>query len=362
MRCRASIVVPGVVALSLTSCVPFALPDALVILTALPPAAAAIVIPNLLVSRVAANESSGIAHLRAYCTAQAVFRRHDWDGDGELEYASDFTHLYRLPNDRKPHLIDRAFAEASSRERPKAGYWYQDLKTRADGKPYDYKKEFGLIARPAIYDKTGRNTFVIDESGAIYHKDCGPQGYKGTQYPDLKDGWLPIGGGAAPARPGPGVERGRPRRPAVADKMAANESAVIANLRAYVTAQHIFRRTDWDGDGVLEWAPNFTHLYRLPNGREPHLIDLAFARATSQERRKFGYWFQDLKTYADGKAYDHRIEFGLITRPAVYGDTGRATFVVDGSGAIYQKDCGPEGYKGTQFPDLKVGWTAVGTR
>lgn len=44
-------------------------------------------------------------------------------------------------------------------------------------------------------------------------------------------------------------------------KMAANEVATIAMLKTYGTSQELYKRTDWDGNGTLEFAQNMG-----PNG------------------------------------------------------------------------------------------------
>ena len=43
---------------------------------------AAIAIPNLLRSRMAANESAAIAACKTFASAQDIYRRTDYDGDG----------------------------------------------------------------------------------------------------------------------------------------------------------------------------------------------------------------------------------------------------------------------------------------
>ena len=48
---------------------------------------AAIAIPNLLRSRMAANEVAAVAACKAFCTAEDIYRRTDYNHDGVLEYA-----------------------------------------------------------------------------------------------------------------------------------------------------------------------------------------------------------------------------------------------------------------------------------
>jgi len=162
------------------------------------PIIAAIAIPNLLASRVSANEFSAIASLKTYCSAQSIFHRTDYDGDGALEYcgpsnpeATSFTHLSTTVVDgERLHFIDAAMAAATSPETPKAGYYFVDIAAGSDGKAYDATRQHGLCAVPAAYGALGRNTFVVDDSGIVYQKDTG--GRPVTEFPEVEgidSGW-----------------------------------------------------------------------------------------------------------------------------------------------------------------------------
>ena len=77
---------------------------------------AAIAIPNLLRSRMAANETAAIAACRTYGEAQSIYRRTDYDKDGVLEYASDINGPLSLFETAAGagdlQLVDQAFANA----------------------------------------------------------------------------------------------------------------------------------------------------------------------------------------------------------------------------------------------------------
>lgn len=156
---------------------------------------AAIAIPNLLSSRVAANEAATVAALRTYLGAQNQFYRMDPYGKGLRVYANPedgkgFPDLYEIGGPGSGgsalRMIDLSFAEASSPARPKAGYYFVDLTYG------DYSIDCGLCAVPARYPSTGRNTFVMDVSGTVYMKDT--QGEPVTTYPDVAGGgWIPVG-------------------------------------------------------------------------------------------------------------------------------------------------------------------------
>src|SRR6195952_3689133 len=77
---------------------------------------AAIAIPNLLRSRMAANEVAAVAACKAYATAQNIYRRTDWNHDATLEYAKRLRGVDSLfesaPVQGDIALIDQAFAKA----------------------------------------------------------------------------------------------------------------------------------------------------------------------------------------------------------------------------------------------------------
>src|ERR1035437_1735661 len=89
---------------------------------------AAIAIPNLLRSRMAANEVAAVAACKAFCTAEDIYRRTDYNKDGVLEYAqalSGANSLYTTVVAGDISLIDASFANAEGAAQvatPKAGY------------------------------------------------------------------------------------------------------------------------------------------------------------------------------------------------------------------------------------------------
>jgi len=148
------------------------------------------------------------------------------------------------------------------------------------------------------------------------------------------------------------------------------EAGAIALLRGYLGAQWKFRKQDRYGRRVLVYAntvcgTGFPDLFRLggpmpegeaADGADLKLIDLAFARATSPAKARYGYWFVDIVGDAvSGKHYDYTKECGLCAVPAVYGKTGINTYVIDLCGTVYAKDT--HGTPVRVFPDVaNEGW------
>ncbi len=163
---------------------------------------AAIAIPALLQSRVAAGESSAVAYLRTYMNAQYIYHKTDHDGDGVREYAHPYVRLSTDEADGMPiRLIDDAFANASRDNPPggltvpKAGYVFVDIVADSSESYDDGEGNFvikhGLCAVPAEYRTTGRYTFIVGVEGTVYRKDTG--GKPVTEYPPPdEEGWLPF--------------------------------------------------------------------------------------------------------------------------------------------------------------------------
>ena len=80
----------------------------------------------------------------------------------------------------------------TARARP--GYYFVDITHDAQGAEFDFSIDCGLCAVPAEYDRTGRNTFLIDVTGTVYQKDT--QGWPVWLYPanPVAKGWIPVGG------------------------------------------------------------------------------------------------------------------------------------------------------------------------
>ena len=96
-----------------------------------------------------------------------------------------------ISRDRKPQLIDRGFVLAfdpdgkghpETRAVPKAGYLFADLT------PPDVQgKSFAYCAYPAEYDRTGRQTFIIDQTGNVYGRDLGMIHFAESCKPEISD-------------------------------------------------------------------------------------------------------------------------------------------------------------------------------
>jgi hypothetical protein len=141
-------------------------------------------------------------------------------------------------------------------------------------------------------------------------------------------------------------------------RIGRNELAAIQVALAYTDAQEEYRRNDWNGDGVKEYATRglstpgkHDGLYwaSLPGEPESPLgPDFADAKVGQPYH---GYLYRILTAQgknAPGGAKDyikggHMTEgYALVAWPAKYDDTGVMTFIVNQDGVVYQKNLGPK--------------------
>ena len=139
-------------------------------------------------------------------------------------------------------------------------------------------------------------------------------------------------------------------------RIGRNELAAIQVALAYTDAQQEYRATDWNADGVKEYAQ---HGLSTPGKRD----GLYWASLPGERESPLGAEFADAKVgqpyhgylyrilTAQGKAAPggarsyikngHMTEgYALVAWPAKYDDTGVMTFIVNQDGIVYQNDLG----------------------
>jgi len=135
---------------------------------------------------------------------------------------------------------------------------------------------------------------------------------------------------------------------------APNYVTAEAACRAFVEAEEIYFRTDYNNDGVHEYAQHLSGPDSLlMNGStEIALVDRAFAAAEGDLKDptpKAGYLFRILsaqgKSCRDGAL--SYLENGRMTKgyaiiayPAAYGDSGYTSYMTSKSGKTYFADLG----------------------
>lgn len=179
------------------------------------------------------------------------------------------------------------------------------------------------------------------------------------------------------------------REEVLARRIGENELDVIELLGGYVRAQQQFRLTDFDDDGVMEFASAVISdpgerngLYWPPEEGAPDSpIGDFMARAADSgynldgEDRPpdpyLGYYFKVLTAQgpeAPGGAYDFRVNGNMVAGhalfafPADYGASGIMSFMVGESGTVYEADLGEETLEAAAAVDRFVpddAWTPV---
>jgi len=140
-------------------------------------------------------------------------------------------------------------------------------------------------------------------------------------------------------------------------RIGRNELAAIQVALAYTDAQKEYHQTDWNGDGVPEYARRALStpgkhdgLYWASLPGEPESpLGAEFADAKAGQPYH-GYLYKILtaqgknapggaKSYIrNGRMTDG---YALVAWPAKYDDTGVMTFIVNQDGIVYQKNLGP---------------------
>lgn len=143
--------------------------------------------------------------------------------------------------------------------------------------------------------------------------------------------------------------------PLVTPRWAANQWTAASRARALVEAQEIYHRTDYDKDGVLEYAQSGWELYETKTGAaDIALIDKASVQSDSTLGKplgmKYGYYFkilqgQGAKAHGGAKSYidasgNMTGGFAIVLYPAEYKTLGRDTFLFNQVGKIFSKDLG----------------------
>jgi type IV pilus assembly protein PilA len=141
----------------------------------------------------------------------------------------------------------------------------------------------------------------------------------------------------------------------LASRRSSLETNAVGACRTYSSAQTMFKRNDWDADGVMGYATPFTLLNTQvdSDGVNIQLIDSAFAAAVVGGRPKHGYFFQDMtniNTVAGAVAINWQDDYGMCAMPSKYARTGYRTFIVSTGGTVFGRDQGSAGVMISDYP------------
>ncbi len=403
----------------------------------------------------ARNETAAIGACKAFAEAEEIYHRTDYTGNGVLKYSpalqGDNSLLEQKAGAGDLALIDRSMGQAEGDpgvKTSKHGYRFKVLKAQgshATGGAKSYVVDgnmtlgYALLAYPAEYGVSGKQTFMINSSGVVFSKDLGAgtaEAVKATKEFDPDNSWAETNEEGRPAidlpraqgnefeqfiarpsgkavlaiantidlglwpdegffikyrqpkgalatlgadgiywrselpPPGPVTAMGINPTMVVAgtaivaaiaipsllrSRMAANETAAAACCKAYAEAQEIYHRTDYNKDGVLEYAQTMRDLLETkPGTGDLALIDRTMANAempSDKATPKAGYLFKVLKAqgaHATGGQRNYVVNghmtlgYAFVAYPAAYDSTGRDTFIINNNGTIFQKDLGAD--------------------
>ena len=156
----------------------------LMIVVAIIAVIAAIAVPNLLQSRIDANEGAIITLIGQYGTAQQTFRNSDRYGVGSLVYANNsdgdgYVDLYQVTYTSgavgdPSSLISQSFADAdvNGNDSPRNGFHFDNLTGEGAVDTYDYTTDHGLCGSPSSYNRSGRSVFIVDATAAKFKIDA----------------------------------------------------------------------------------------------------------------------------------------------------------------------------------------------
>jgi len=131
--------------------------------------------------------------------------------------------------------------------------------------------------------------------------------------------------------------------------MGKNASEAWRTCCKFAEAEEVYHKTDWDGDGVLEYAPTLKELrQKLAAAGSQDAIEQGLADAEWPSSTPFhGYYFKILKMTTHSYRHSFIDEDGnmtqgyaLIAWPARYEWTGRDQFMISNNGTIFQSDYG----------------------
>jgi hypothetical protein len=175
----------------------------------------------------------------------------------------------------------------------------------------------------------------------------------------------------------------------LARRIGMNELDVIELMHRAVAVQATFRQTDYDGDGVMEFASSILSspgqrdgLYWPPEEGTPDSPIGAFMAQAAADGVNIdgvdqapvpflGYFFRILTRQGDaapGGAYDYMVAgnmvagHALLAYPAEHGDSGIMSFMISENGQIYEADLGDGTLEAAGAIDSfnpGEGWTAV---
>jgi hypothetical protein len=146
------------------------------------------------------------------------------------------------------------------------------------------------------------------------------------------------------------------------ERRMAAEARIVSQLLAYNKVQQGWHSKARGGSSKLRYADDLAKLVDLPDAPEEarKLIDVTFAAAHGPNGAPLnGYLYQEMRTIF-GAPINWDGDYALCATPAVYGKTGRKTYLHKTDGDVWEKDLGKSDFV-TDFPTniQGAGWKKV---
>jgi hypothetical protein len=169
-------------------------------------------------NQMAANERSASSTLLLLAAAEEDFRQNDRDGNGIRDYWTlDVAGLNYLGGPAGPgrgasiQLIPRDLARADAAHlhdmpegsAPYHGYFFKAIERDDTGAPYPQRtapdgpawkslSKFAFCAYPAEYNRTGKWTYAVNESGRRFRIDSGGAAIRQWLEAARSNAWIPL--------------------------------------------------------------------------------------------------------------------------------------------------------------------------
>lgn len=127
---------------------------------------AAIAIPNLMQSRIQANETNAVAALKTYATAQNTWIKAKYDSTSDSSSAGQYTDDFTVLAEKE--LIPGPMSSATSSTTGYQGYFFSEPTSGVN-----WGFTYALFALPCAYEQSGINSFFVDTSGTVRYSDQG---------------------------------------------------------------------------------------------------------------------------------------------------------------------------------------------
>lgn len=130
---------------------------------------AAIAIPNLLRSRIAANEASAVGSIRTINTSEVTYSSTYQNVGFSVDLPSLGGATPCTANSTTACLLDNTLANATTAATSKSGYFF--TYTQTAGTP---SVAYTVVGDAAVQGQSGQRSFFSDQSGVIRYKAVGP--------------------------------------------------------------------------------------------------------------------------------------------------------------------------------------------